>query len=34
MSIRPQAPAPFLSEEDAKRFLALPTPPLSLLSPY
>ncbi|GJX43540.1 putative reverse transcriptase domain-containing protein [Tanacetum coccineum] len=34
MSIRPQAPAPFLSEEDAKRFLALPTPPLSPLSPY
>ncbi|GJU79443.1 putative reverse transcriptase domain-containing protein [Tanacetum coccineum] len=34
MSIRPQAPAPFLSEEDAERFLALPTPPLSPLSPY
>ncbi|GKB87585.1 hypothetical protein Tco_0959857 [Tanacetum coccineum] len=34
MSIRPQAPAPFLSEEDAGRFLALPTLPLSPLSPY
>ncbi|GKF17522.1 hypothetical protein Tco_0062440 [Tanacetum coccineum] len=34
MSIRPQAPAPFLSEEDAERFLVLPTPPLSPLSPY
>ncbi|GJR07025.1 hypothetical protein Tco_0530009 [Tanacetum coccineum] len=34
MSIRPQAPAPFLSEKDAKRLLALPTPPLSPLSPY
>ncbi|GKA63190.1 hypothetical protein Tco_0762796 [Tanacetum coccineum] len=34
MSIRPQAPTPFLSEEDAERFLALPTPPLSPLSPY
>ncbi|GJV84882.1 hypothetical protein Tco_1524780 [Tanacetum coccineum] len=34
MSIRPQAPAPFLSKEDAERFLALPTPPLSPLSPY
>ncbi|GKG57073.1 hypothetical protein Tco_0582424, partial [Tanacetum coccineum] len=27
MSIRPQAPAPFLSEEVAERLLALPTPP-------
>ncbi|GKA29891.1 hypothetical protein Tco_0716136 [Tanacetum coccineum] len=26
--------APFLSKEDAERFLALPTPPLSPLSPY
>ncbi|GKD39509.1 hypothetical protein Tco_1259716, partial [Tanacetum coccineum] len=26
--------SPFLSKEDAKRFLALPTPPLSPLSPY
>ncbi|GJV30829.1 hypothetical protein Tco_1391229, partial [Tanacetum coccineum] len=34
MSIRPQAPAPFLFEEDVERFLALPTPPLSPLSPY
>ncbi|GKC51504.1 hypothetical protein Tco_1074249 [Tanacetum coccineum] len=34
MSIRPYAPAPFLSEEVAERLLALPTPPLSLLSPY
>ncbi|GJV87242.1 hypothetical protein Tco_1531180 [Tanacetum coccineum] len=34
ISIRPQASAPFLSEEDAERFLALPTPPLSPLSPY
>ncbi|GKB77802.1 hypothetical protein Tco_0944697, partial [Tanacetum coccineum] len=34
MSIRTQAPAPFLSEEDAERFLALPTPPPSPLSPY
>ncbi|GJR00215.1 hypothetical protein Tco_0523199 [Tanacetum coccineum] len=34
MFIRPQAPAPFLSEEVAKRLLALPTPPLSPLSPY
>ncbi|GJU39681.1 hypothetical protein Tco_1192638 [Tanacetum coccineum] len=34
MSIRPQAPTPFLSEEDAERFLALPTPPLSPISPY
>ncbi|GJU80943.1 hypothetical protein Tco_1283308 [Tanacetum coccineum] len=34
MSIRPQAPAPFLSEEVAKRLLALPTPPPSPLSPY
>ncbi|GKA99143.1 hypothetical protein Tco_0827080, partial [Tanacetum coccineum] len=33
MSIRPQAPAPFLSEEVAERLLALPTPPLSPLSP-
>ncbi|GJV49793.1 hypothetical protein Tco_1440005 [Tanacetum coccineum] len=28
------APALFLSEEDAERFLALPTPPLSPLSPF
>ncbi|GKF29376.1 hypothetical protein Tco_0095718 [Tanacetum coccineum] len=28
MSIRPQAPAPFLSEEVAERLLALPTTPL------
>ncbi|GKA81434.1 hypothetical protein Tco_0788126, partial [Tanacetum coccineum] len=34
MSIRPQASAPFLSEEVAERLLALPTPPLSPLSPY
>ncbi|GJR70561.1 hypothetical protein Tco_0016626 [Tanacetum coccineum] len=34
MSIRTQAPAPFLSEEDAERLLALPTPPPSPLSPY
>ncbi|GJW16536.1 hypothetical protein Tco_0023972 [Tanacetum coccineum] len=34
MSIRPQAPAPFLSEEAAERLLALPTPPPSPLSPY
>ncbi|GJY39862.1 hypothetical protein Tco_0426226 [Tanacetum coccineum] len=34
MSILPQAQVSFLSEEDAKRFLALPTPPLSPLSPY
>ncbi|GKG58849.1 hypothetical protein Tco_0594619, partial [Tanacetum coccineum] len=34
MSIRPQAPAPFLSEEVAKRLLALPTlPPLPIPSP-
>ncbi|GJR71080.1 hypothetical protein Tco_0083445 [Tanacetum coccineum] len=33
MSIRPQAPAPFLSEEVAERLLALPTPPPSSL-PY
>ncbi|GKA21302.1 hypothetical protein Tco_0701291 [Tanacetum coccineum] len=34
MSIRTQAPAPFLSEEVAERVLALPTPPPSPLSPY
>ncbi|GJU35394.1 hypothetical protein Tco_1183748 [Tanacetum coccineum] len=34
ISIRPQAPAPFLFEKDAERFLALPTSPLSPLSPY
>ncbi|GKF00144.1 hypothetical protein Tco_0023494, partial [Tanacetum coccineum] len=34
MSIRPQAPAPFLSEEVAERLLSLPTPPPSPLSPY
>ncbi|GJW58259.1 hypothetical protein Tco_0104990 [Tanacetum coccineum] len=34
MSIRPWAPAPFLSEEVVKRLLALPTPPPSPLSPY
>ncbi|GJW53290.1 hypothetical protein Tco_0097375 [Tanacetum coccineum] len=34
ISIRPQAPTPFLSEKDAERFLALPTSPLSPLSPY
>ncbi|GKE20492.1 hypothetical protein Tco_1432004, partial [Tanacetum coccineum] len=34
MSIRPQAPAPFLSEEVAERVLALPTPPPSPLLPY
>ncbi|GJS26285.1 hypothetical protein Tco_0486905 [Tanacetum coccineum] len=34
MSIRPQASAPFLSEEVAERLLALPTPPPSPLSPY
>ncbi|GJR75766.1 hypothetical protein Tco_0088131 [Tanacetum coccineum] len=34
MSIQPQAPAPFLSEEVAERLLALPTPPPSPLSPY
>ncbi|GJX66953.1 hypothetical protein Tco_0302680 [Tanacetum coccineum] len=33
MSIRPQTPAPFLSEEDAERFLAIPTPPPSPLTP-
>ncbi|GJZ96653.1 hypothetical protein Tco_0668987 [Tanacetum coccineum] len=32
MSIRPQAPIPFLSEEVAKRLLALPTPPPSPIS--
>ncbi|GKA83856.1 hypothetical protein Tco_0805451 [Tanacetum coccineum] len=34
MSIRTQAPAPFLFEEVAERLLALPTPPPSPLSPY
>ncbi|GKG44799.1 hypothetical protein Tco_0486237, partial [Tanacetum coccineum] len=34
MSIRPQGPAPFLSEEVAERLLALPTPPPLPLSPY
>ncbi|GKF07430.1 hypothetical protein Tco_0041654, partial [Tanacetum coccineum] len=34
MSIRPRAPAPFLSKEVDERFLALPTPPPSPLSPY
>ncbi|GKG44951.1 hypothetical protein Tco_0495029, partial [Tanacetum coccineum] len=34
MSIRPQAPAPFLSKEVAERLLALATPPPSPLSPY
>ncbi|GJW12125.1 hypothetical protein Tco_1577952 [Tanacetum coccineum] len=34
MSVRPRAPAPFLSEEVAERLLALPTPPPSPLSPY
>ncbi|GKA98096.1 hypothetical protein Tco_0825990 [Tanacetum coccineum] len=34
MSIRPHAPAPFLSEEVAERLLALPTPPPSPLSLY
>ncbi|GJY51556.1 hypothetical protein Tco_0442403 [Tanacetum coccineum] len=34
MSIRTQAPAPFLSEEVAERVLALPTPPPLPLSPY
>ncbi|GJU74920.1 hypothetical protein Tco_1266325, partial [Tanacetum coccineum] len=34
MSIRPQAPTPFLSEEVAERLLALPTPPPSPFSPY
>ncbi|GJS22430.1 hypothetical protein Tco_0451062, partial [Tanacetum coccineum] len=34
MSIRPQAPVPFLSKEVAERLLALPTPPPSPLSPY
>ncbi|GKB22341.1 hypothetical protein Tco_0856264 [Tanacetum coccineum] len=34
MSIRHQAPTPFLSEEVAERLLALPTPPPSPLSPY
>ncbi|GJY59550.1 hypothetical protein Tco_0459442 [Tanacetum coccineum] len=33
MSIRHQAPAPFLSEEVAERVLALPTPPLPISSP-
>ncbi|GJR21909.1 hypothetical protein Tco_0970436 [Tanacetum coccineum] len=33
MSIRPQTPAPFLSKEDAGRFLAIPTPPPSPLTP-
>ncbi|GKD15235.1 hypothetical protein Tco_1199642, partial [Tanacetum coccineum] len=34
MSIRTQAPTPFLSEEVAERVLALPTSPPSPLSPY
>ncbi|GJU30261.1 putative reverse transcriptase domain-containing protein [Tanacetum coccineum] len=34
ISIRPQAPASFLSKKDAERFLALLTSPLSPLSPY
>ncbi|GJS43383.1 hypothetical protein Tco_0568426 [Tanacetum coccineum] len=34
MSIRPQAPTPFLSEEVAERLLALPTTRPSPLSPY
>ncbi|GKA49150.1 hypothetical protein Tco_0742108, partial [Tanacetum coccineum] len=34
MSIRTQAPTPFLFEEVAERVLALPTPPPSPLSPY
>ncbi|GJR60917.1 hypothetical protein Tco_1503079 [Tanacetum coccineum] len=34
MSIRPRAPAPFLSEEVTERLLALPTPPPSPLSLY
>ncbi|GKF12859.1 hypothetical protein Tco_0050785, partial [Tanacetum coccineum] len=34
MSIRPRVPAPFLSEEVAKRLLALPTLPPSPLSLY
>ncbi|GJV98728.1 putative reverse transcriptase domain-containing protein, partial [Tanacetum coccineum] len=33
ISIPAQAPVPFLSEEEAKRFLAIPTPPPSLLTP-
>ncbi|GKG39861.1 hypothetical protein Tco_0464006, partial [Tanacetum coccineum] len=33
MSIRTQAPTPFLSEEVAERVLALPTPPPSPMSP-
>ncbi|GKF55245.1 hypothetical protein Tco_0165585, partial [Tanacetum coccineum] len=34
MSIRPQAPTSFLSEEVAERLLALPSPPPSPLTPY
>ncbi|GKE25519.1 hypothetical protein Tco_1440903, partial [Tanacetum coccineum] len=33
ISIPDQAPVPFLSEEDVKRFLAIPTPPPSPLTP-
>nr|GEV05712.1 putative reverse transcriptase domain-containing protein [Tanacetum cinerariifolium] len=33
MSIRPQIPMPFRSELEIKRLLAIPTPPLSLVSP-
>ncbi|GJW00112.1 hypothetical protein Tco_1555363 [Tanacetum coccineum] len=33
MSIRPQMSAPFLTKEDAKRFLAIPTPPPLPLTP-
>ncbi|GJU14515.1 hypothetical protein Tco_1142481 [Tanacetum coccineum] len=33
ISISAQAPIPFLSEEEVERFLAIPTPPPSLLTP-
>ncbi|GKD36872.1 hypothetical protein Tco_1257079 [Tanacetum coccineum] len=33
MSVRPQTLAPFLSEEDTERFLVIPTPPPSPLTP-
>ncbi|GKB15941.1 hypothetical protein Tco_0849864 [Tanacetum coccineum] len=34
ISIRPEAPMPFPSEEEVERLLALPSPPPSLLSPW
>ncbi|GKG56447.1 hypothetical protein Tco_0579771, partial [Tanacetum coccineum] len=33
MSVRPQTPAPFLSKEDAERFLTMPTSLPSPLTP-